>query len=62
MGALNDKNVKRLVLNKNRAHIREVAVFEEVGNGVRDVRVSPKEEIYIITDGEKGTIFRVSPK
>ncbi len=60
VGALNDKNLKRLVLNKNRAVIREVTVFEEVGNKVRDVRVSPRGEIYIITDREKGAIFRVS--
>ena len=62
VGALNDKNVKRLVLNKNRAVIEEEALFNEIGNRVRDIRVSPRGEIYIITDGEKGALFRVSPK
>ena len=62
VGSLNDKNVKRLVLKGNRVIVREEAVFKEVGNRVRDVRVSPRGEIYIITDGEKGAIFRVSPK
>ena len=62
VGALNDKNVKRLVLNKNRVIIEEEALFNEIGNRVRDIRVSPRGEIYIITDGEKGALFRVSPK
>ena len=62
VGALNDKNVKRLVLNKNRVIIEEEALFNEIGNSVRDIRVSPTGDIYIITDGEKGALFRVSPK
>ena len=63
MGDLNNQHVKRLRLEQNStAAITEEILFTEVNARVRDVRISPKGEIYVITDGENGTIFRVSPK
>ena len=63
VGDLNNQHVKRLTLQQNAAvAITEEAIFTEVNARVRDVRVSPKGEIYLITDGENGVIFRVSPR
>ncbi len=64
VGDLNNKHVKRLRLETNAGVTitTEETIFTEVNARVRDVRVSPKGEIYVITDGENGTIFRVSPK
>ena len=63
MGDLNNQHVKRLTLETNAdVAITEETIFTEVNARVRDVRISPRGEIYVITDGDNGTIFRVSPK
>ena len=62
VGALNNQHVKRLRLERRATVITEETNFKEVNGRVRDVRVSLKGEIYVITDGENGAIFRVSPK
>ena len=61
VGDLNNNEVKRLVLDADNKVVSEHSIFTEVEDRVRDVRVSPSGEIYIITDGENGKIFRVSP-
>ena len=62
VGDLNNQHVKRLVTNQSNTVIQEESIFQEVGTRVRDVRVSPSGEIYVITDGEEGNIFRVLPR
>ena len=63
VGDLNNQHVKRLILETNSGvALTEETIFTEVNARVRDVRVSLKGEIYVITDGENGAIFRVSPK
>ena len=62
VGALNNQHVKRLRLEQRATVMTEETIFTEVNARVRDVRVSLKGEIYVITDGENGAIFRVSPK
>jgi len=62
VGDLNNKEVKQLALDENGQVVSEKSVFSEVDTRVRDVRVSPAGEIYVVTDGENGTIFRISPK
>ena len=62
VGDLNNHHVKRLRLGGSATVITEETIFTEVNARVRDVRVSPKGEIYVVTDGENGAIFRVSPK
>ena len=62
VGDLNNNEVKQLTLDESGQVVSEKSVFSEVETRVRDVRVSPTGEIYVITDGENGTIFRISPK
>ena len=63
VGDLNNQHVKRLRLESDSSvALTEETIFTEVNARVRDVRVSPRGEIYVITDGDNGTIFRVSPK
>ena len=63
VGDLNNQHVKRLRLESDSGvALTEETIFTEVNARVRDVRISPRGEIYVITDGDNGTIFRVSPK
>ena len=62
VGDLNNNEVKHLTLNEEGKVISEQSIFTEVESRVRDVRVSPTGEVYVITDGENGAIYKVSPK
>ena len=62
MGDLNNQRQAIKIKSDSSVALTEETIFTEVNARVRDVRVSPRGEICVITDGDNGTIFRVSPK
>lgn len=59
VGALVDKEVRRLVL-ENGEVVKEEAIFSELDARIRDVRVSPDGYIYLLTDSDSGSVLRVT--
>ncbi|MGK0223827.1 MAG: glucose/arabinose dehydrogenase [Limisphaerales bacterium] len=59
VGALVDQEVRRIDL-ENGEVVGEHAEFAEIKGRIRDIRQAPDGSIYIITDGEAGSILRVS--
>lgn len=59
VGALVDREVRRLELGANGA-IEESALFSELESRIRDVRVAADGSIYLVTDGNPGSIVRVA--
>jgi glucose/arabinose dehydrogenase len=59
VGALVDQEVRRIDL-ENGEVVGEHAEFPEIKGRIRDIRQAPDGSIYIITDGEAGSILRVS--
>jgi glucose/arabinose dehydrogenase len=60
VGALKDKDVRRLVIEGG-AVISEEVLFEEIGARIRDVRVGPDGFLYILTDERRGRLLRIRP-
>lgn len=63
IGALVDKEVRRLQLKNNKV-VAEHRLFSELGQRVRDVRVSPDGFLYLLTetkDGVGGRLLKVMP-
>jgi len=60
VGALVDKEVRRVVMENGRA-VKEEALFSELGARIRDVRVSPDGYLYVVTDASPGKVIRVDP-
>jgi glucose/arabinose dehydrogenase len=58
-GALVDRCVRRLQLHEGEV-IREERLFTEIGERIRDVRVFD-DELYLLTDGEQGSLIQVIP-
>ena len=59
VGALVDRSVRRLQLHQGEV-IREERLFAEIGERIRDVRVFD-DELYLLTDGEQGSLIQVIP-
>lgn len=59
VGALVDKEVRRLEIKAD-GTISEERLFSEIGQRIRDVRVSDDGSIYLVTDGNPGQIIRVT--
>jgi glucose/arabinose dehydrogenase len=59
VGALVDREVRRVTLNAD-GSTSEEALFSELGERIRDVRVAPDGAIYLVTDGNPGRVLRVS--
>lgn len=59
VGALVDREVRRLVLKDGRI-TSEQSVFPEIRERIRDIRVGPEGALYIVTDGANGRIIKVS--
>jgi glucose/arabinose dehydrogenase len=57
VGALNENEVRRVTINPD-GTTSEEAVFSEIAERIRDVRVGPDGAIYLVTD--PGRILRVS--
>lgn len=61
VGALAARDVRRVVLNGNKATDTEV-LFKELGERIRDVRTGPDGAIYLLTDSPSGKLLRVTPQ
>lgn len=59
VGALVDNEVRRLDLQGDTIAF-EQALFSELGKRIRDIREAPDGSIFILTDGEKGSVVRIS--
>lgn len=59
VGALVDREIRRLTLKGNRV-IAETALLGELGERIRDVRVFDGA-VYVLTDGEQGRLLRLHP-
>jgi len=57
IGALVDKEVRRLEMRRGKV-IKEEVLFEELERRIRDVRVF-NDVIYLLTDGEQGSLIEV---
>ena len=60
VGALVNKDVRRLSLADGQVTAEEI-VFAEIDARIRDVRQGPDGLLYILTDGEQGSLLRVVP-
>ena len=60
VGALVDKEVRRLEMESGQV-VHEEALFGELEERIRDVRVGPDGAIYILTDNPEGRVIRVVP-
>ena len=61
VGALLNKEVRRLSLDSNNRVVAEETLFAEIQERIRDVRVGPDGLIYILTDSSQGKLIRVLP-
>jgi aldose sugar dehydrogenase len=61
VGALAAKQVKRVVLEGNKATEVE-SLFKELNERIRDIRTGPNGAIYLLTDSGNGRLFKVTPK
>lgn len=63
IGALVDKEVRMLTLKEAKV-VEEVALFSEVGQRVRELRVGPDDLLYFLTETKEhqgGALYRVLP-
>jgi len=60
VGALVNKDVRRLSLAAGKVTDEEI-LFAEIDMRIRDLRQGPDGLLYIITDGEQGSLLRVLP-
>jgi aldose sugar dehydrogenase len=58
VGALVDREVRRLRL-RDGAVVEEQALFAELGERIRNVRVGPDGHLYLVTDSAEGRVLRV---
>jgi glucose/arabinose dehydrogenase len=58
-GALAERNLIRLQLDGNRI-VSEERLLEDLGQRIRDVRVGPQGEVYVLTDDGNGRLLRLT--
>jgi glucose/arabinose dehydrogenase len=58
VGALAGRQLRRIKVNQNGEQLQEV-LLREMESRVRDVRVSPAGDIYVLTDGNNGKLRKV---
>jgi aldose sugar dehydrogenase len=58
VGALVDREVRRLVMEDGRV-VAEHAMFSELGERIRNVKVGPDGHLYLVTDSTEGRVIRV---
>lgn len=61
IGSLGEKRLVRLVINNGRV-TGEEHLLVRGGQRVRDVRQGPDGALYIVTDQDKGELWRISPR
>lgn len=59
VGALVDQEVRKITIKEGTV-TKEEPVFTEIAERIRDVRVSPDGNIYLLTDSDQGKLIRVS--
>jgi glucose/arabinose dehydrogenase len=59
VGALVDAEVRHLQMD-NLKVVEESVVFNEIKDRIRDIRQAPDGSIYVLTDGEGGSVIRVA--
>lgn len=60
VGALAAQHVRRVKM-ENGEPTGEVVLFAELGQRIRDVRTGPDGYLYLVTDGEGGSVLRIMP-
>jgi len=60
LGALAQRNLIRLSLKGDRI-VGEERLLDEVGQRIREVRVGPDGEVYVLTDERDGKLLRIDP-
>ncbi len=60
VGALVNKDVRRLSLDEGKVVAEEI-LFAELNARIRDLRQGPEGLLYIITDGDQGSLLRIVP-
>lgn len=60
LGSLAESNLIRLTLQGDKI-TGEERLLNEIGERVRDVRVGPDDNIYVLTDENNGKLFRIEP-
>ena len=60
VGALVDKEVRRIRLSADGKVLGQESLFRSVGARIRDVRVAPDGAVWITTDDPKGKVLRIS--
>jgi aldose sugar dehydrogenase len=58
VGALVDREVRRLRLRDGEV-VEQQALFADLGERIRNVRVGPDGHLYLVTDSEQGRLLRV---
>lgn len=58
VGALVDREVRRLVLDEGRV-AEQHALFGELGERIRNVKVGPDGHLYLVTDSSDGRVIRI---
>ncbi|BDH46553.1 aldose dehydrogenase [Salmonella enterica subsp. enterica serovar Choleraesuis] len=61
IGALKEKALLMLKLDGNRV-VSEQRLLEDRGQRIRDVRIGPDGDLYVLTDEAQGELLRVSPQ
>lgn len=61
VGALAAKHVRRIDL-ENGVPVGQEELFGELGQRIREVRTGPDGFLYLVTDGENGSVLRVEPE
>lgn len=61
VGALAAKHLRRIDL-ENGVPIGQEELFGELGERIREVRTGPDGSLYLVTDGENGSVLRVDPE
>ncbi|MFS8151372.1 PQQ-dependent sugar dehydrogenase [Halomonas sp. ATBC28] len=59
IGALVNNEVRRVRLSNNASDAE--GLFGELDERIRDVRVGPEGEVYLLTDSSEGRLLRVVP-
>ncbi len=59
VGALVDQEVRRLEMDGTTV-TNEIVAFDEINARIRDIREAPDGSIYVLTDGNPGTVLRVT--
>jgi len=61
LGALADRNLIRLSLDGEQI-VAEERLLGDLGARIRDVRIAPDGDVYVLTDADDGRLLRLRPK